>query len=163
MGRGQAERSGSAAELDGEEVSKMTSGAVVRGELGWWRMEPRRDLARLRFWGKLVIMEESRLVKRVYRERRRFDQGKSVDTKNWCYTAPLVILLTPKILFPSSSAPLPLLSTCPLSKSHNRTPKPAKPTPPNPNRRLHRQTLLHSCTIQTRHSLPHLTYAPYTP
>ena len=67
-------------------VSKMTSGAVVRGELGWWRMEARRDLARLRFWGKLVRMEESRLVKRVYRERRRrFDQGKSVDTKNWCY------------------------------------------------------------------------------
>ena len=32
-------------------VSKMTSGAVVRGELDWWRMEARRDLARLRFWG----------------------------------------------------------------------------------------------------------------
>ena len=49
-------------------VSQMTSGAVVRGELGWWRMEARRDLARLRFWGKLVGMEEERVVKKVYRE-----------------------------------------------------------------------------------------------
>jgi len=66
-------------------VSKMTSGAVARGELGWWRMEARRDLARLRFWGKLVGMEEGRIVKKVYRERRkRFEEGKWVDTKNWC-------------------------------------------------------------------------------
>ena len=33
-------------------VSKRTSNAVVRGELGWHRLEARRDFARLRFWGK---------------------------------------------------------------------------------------------------------------
>ena len=26
---------------------------AVRGELGWWRMRARRDLARLRFWGEV--------------------------------------------------------------------------------------------------------------
>ena len=30
-------------------VSKRTSNAVVRGELGWHRLEARRDLSRLRF------------------------------------------------------------------------------------------------------------------
>ena len=45
-----------------------------------------KGLGAVEVLGKLVRMEESRLVKRVYRERRRrFDQGKSVDTKNWCY------------------------------------------------------------------------------
>ena len=46
-------------------VSKRTSNAVVRGELVWHRLEARRDLARLRFWGKIVLMSEDRLVKRV--------------------------------------------------------------------------------------------------
>ena len=50
-------------------VNRKTSGAAVRGELGWWRMEARRDLARLRFWGKLVRMDRSRIVKRIYVER----------------------------------------------------------------------------------------------
>ena len=57
-------------------VSKRTSNAVVRGELGWQRLEARRDLARLRFWGKIVLMSEDRLVKRVYRVRKAaVDQG----------------------------------------------------------------------------------------
>ena len=47
-------------------VSKRTINAV-RGELGWQRLEARRDLARLRFWGKIVLMSEDRLVRRVYR------------------------------------------------------------------------------------------------
>ena len=49
---------------------KRTSNAVVRGELGWHRLEARRDLARLRFLGKIVLMSEDRLVKRVYRVRK---------------------------------------------------------------------------------------------
>ena len=51
-------------------VSSRTSHAVVRGELGWQRLEARRDLARLRFWGKIVLMSEDRLVKKVYRIRK---------------------------------------------------------------------------------------------
>ena len=31
-------------------VSKRTSNAVVRGELGWHRLEARRDLVHLGFW-----------------------------------------------------------------------------------------------------------------
>ena len=65
-------------------VSKRTSNAVVRGELGWQRLEARRDLARLRFWGKIILMSEDRLVKKVYRIRKAaVEQGS--DKKNWCW------------------------------------------------------------------------------
>ena len=71
-------------------VSKRTSNAVVRGELGWHRLEARRDLARLRFWGKIVLMSEDRLVKRVYRVRKAaVDQGG--DKKNWCYRTKVLL------------------------------------------------------------------------
>ena len=53
-------------------VSKRTSNAAVRGELGWHRLEARRDLARLRFWGKIVLMSEDRLVRAL-----------GDDKKNW--------------------------------------------------------------------------------
>ena len=39
---------------------------MVRGELGWHRLEVRRDLAAPPFLGKIVLMSEHRLVKRVY-------------------------------------------------------------------------------------------------
>jgi hypothetical protein len=64
-------------------VSRMTSAAAVRGELGWWRMEARRDLARLRFWGKLYRMDDSRIVKKVYVERRKMMYQGRGDKKNW--------------------------------------------------------------------------------
>ena len=50
----------------------------------------RRDLARLRFWGKIVLMSEDRLVKRVYRVRKAaVDQGG--DKKNWCYRTKVLL------------------------------------------------------------------------
>ena len=65
-------------------VSSRTSHAVVRGELGWQRLEARRDLARLRFWGKIVLMSEDRLVKKVYRIRKEAEDQVG-DKKNWCH------------------------------------------------------------------------------
>ncbi len=50
--------------------SKMAN-EVVMGELGWWRLKGRRDLLRLKFWGRVGEMEESRLVKQVYEESRK--------------------------------------------------------------------------------------------
>ena len=85
LGRQTVGRSREAAEQYGKEnlgVNRKTSGAAVRGELGWWRMEARRDLAQLRFWGKLVRMDRSRIVKRIYVERRRMmyeGQGRGVE------------------------------------------------------------------------------------
>ena len=56
---------------------KMTN-EVVLGELGWWEMKGRRDMLRLRFWGKIERMQNSRLVKVVYEEsRRRDEQGEN--------------------------------------------------------------------------------------
>ena len=51
--------------------SKMAN-EVVLGELGWWPLKARRDLLRLKFWGKIVSrMSSSRLVKHVYVESRK--------------------------------------------------------------------------------------------
>jgi hypothetical protein len=39
----------------------------VRGEMGWWTLEARRDQLRLGFWRRLVLMDDSRLTKQMYR------------------------------------------------------------------------------------------------
>lgn len=72
-------------------MSSRTSHAVVRGELGWYRLEARRDLARLRFWGKMVLMSEDRLVKKVYRIRKAAAEAQGKDKKNWCYYTKLLL------------------------------------------------------------------------
>lgn len=62
-------------------VSKKTSNAVVRGELGWWTMRAQRDMKMLMYWARLVRMEDSRLVKQVYVQRRNQKGKKAGD---WC-------------------------------------------------------------------------------
>ncbi|MFN9380495.1 MAG: RNA-directed DNA polymerase [Bacteroidota bacterium] len=60
---------------------KMTNEAVL-GELGWWTLKGRRDLLRLKYYGKIVRMGEDRLVKQVYVEsRKRLEEGKQ---SKWC-------------------------------------------------------------------------------
>ena len=69
--------------------SKMAN-EVVLGELGWWPLKARRDLLRLKFWGKIVAhMPSRRLVKQVYAHSRgRYETGKS---SRWCtYTHALL-------------------------------------------------------------------------
>jgi hypothetical protein len=39
---------------------------AIRGELGWWTMTARRDEIRMRFWIRLLLLNEDRLVKEVY-------------------------------------------------------------------------------------------------
>ena len=43
-----------------------TAGEVARGELGWLSLKARRELKQLIYWGKVLKMDDSRLVKRVY-------------------------------------------------------------------------------------------------
>ena len=40
---------------------------VARGELGWLSLKARREIKQLRYWGKLVKMDNSRLVKQIFR------------------------------------------------------------------------------------------------
>jgi hypothetical protein len=64
----------------------MTTREVIQGELGLHRLIARRDLARLRYWVKLVKLDNNRLVKKVYRARREeFNKGEKKDENNWCY------------------------------------------------------------------------------
>ena len=47
-------------------VRQNVNNEVVYGELGWWTLKTRRDMLRLRYWKKLLNMEETRLTKIVY-------------------------------------------------------------------------------------------------
>ena len=70
--------------------SSMMANEVVLGELGWWTLKARRDLLRLKFWGKIVSrMSSSRLVKQVYADSRaRYEAG---QISRWCkYTHALL-------------------------------------------------------------------------
>ena len=55
--------------------------AGVRGELGLWTMESRRDFIKLRYWIHLLLLADTRLVKEVYLMcKENFLKSKS---KNW--------------------------------------------------------------------------------
>ena len=43
-----------------------TAVEVARGELGWLSLKARRDIKQLKYWGRLLKMADSRLVKKVY-------------------------------------------------------------------------------------------------
>jgi hypothetical protein len=65
--------------------SSQTSIAAMRGDLGWWRLQGRRDQRRLIFWGNLIRMADDRLTKKVYLHRRQeYDQNLS-ESSNWCH------------------------------------------------------------------------------
>jgi hypothetical protein len=49
-----------------------TSVEVARGELGWLTLKARRHIKILKYWGKLVCMENHRLVKAIYLECKRY-------------------------------------------------------------------------------------------
>ena len=58
-----------------------TADDVVRGELGWWKMRGRRDMLRLRYWGKIMKMRSDRWVRKIYNmSRQRYEEGET----NWC-------------------------------------------------------------------------------
>jgi hypothetical protein len=69
-------------------VPPTTADAAVRGELGWWTLKGRRDMLRLRYWGKLTRMPSKRWTRRIYaKSRQQFEQGE----KTWCsYTHKLL-------------------------------------------------------------------------
>src|SRR3569623_279603 len=61
-------------------VSRTMAIAVVRGELWWWTMRAQRDMKMLMYWARLVRMDDTRLVKQVYRYRK--EKIKRVN--DWC-------------------------------------------------------------------------------
>ena len=55
--------------------------AVVRGELGWWSLRGRSQLALLRWWGKVIKMDHTRLCYRVYHHRK---NRIAANRNSWC-------------------------------------------------------------------------------
>jgi hypothetical protein len=67
-------------------VNKLTTREVIQGELGLTPIINRRILLRLKFWEKLINMNKSRLVYKIYKQRRiDFIKSGKKDKKNWCY------------------------------------------------------------------------------
>jgi hypothetical protein len=46
--------------------SSMTTKQVIQGDLGLWSLQGRRDFKKLMYWMKVMLMEDTRLVKQVY-------------------------------------------------------------------------------------------------
>ena len=47
-------------------MNSKTADEAIRGDMGWWTMKGRRDFARLKFWHKIVVSSNDRLLKQVY-------------------------------------------------------------------------------------------------
>jgi len=59
-----------------------TTNEAVLGELGWWRLRTRREYTKLKYWIKIILMKETRLVKKIYRlSRKEYEEN---NTQNWC-------------------------------------------------------------------------------
>ena len=48
-------------------LQRGTAREVVRGELGWCSLRARREIKLLKLWGRILKMDDSRLIKSVYR------------------------------------------------------------------------------------------------
>ena len=44
-----------------------TTNEAVLGELGWWRLRTRREFLKLKYWIKLTLMADTRLIRQVYK------------------------------------------------------------------------------------------------
>ena len=58
-----------------------TPNEAVLGELGWWRLKTRREFLKLKYWIRLSLMDEARLVRQVYLASK--DKYLTRRTTNW--------------------------------------------------------------------------------
>jgi len=61
-----------------------TTNEALLGELGWWTLRARRDFCKLKYWIKILLMDENRLVRRIYKGSKH--KYMSEGTNNWCKT-----------------------------------------------------------------------------
>jgi len=67
-----------------------TTNEAVLGELGWWRLQTRREFMKLKYWIKLSFMDDSRLVRQVYKLSREAYETKRKN--NWCREIHLLLI-----------------------------------------------------------------------
>ena len=60
-------------------LNQSTNNEVVLGEIGWWKMKARRDMLRLRYWRKIILMKRERLPRKVYE----WEIKRKANKKNW--------------------------------------------------------------------------------
>ena len=71
-------------------LKESTNNEVALGELGWWKLRARRDMLRLRYWGRLINMKQGKLPRKVYEWELRRQKGK----RSWTmYTKRLLLEL----------------------------------------------------------------------
>ena len=59
-----------------------TTNEAVLGELGWWRLQTRRDYCKLKYWIRILCMDETRLVRDVYKMSK--EKYMKEGRRNWC-------------------------------------------------------------------------------
>jgi hypothetical protein len=65
-------------------VGNEVANEVIRGDLGWWTVQGRREYQRLNYWAKVVNEEKSDIVKEVYREGRERIRTGIAKSDEWC-------------------------------------------------------------------------------
>ena len=45
-----------------------TTNEAVLGELGWWKLRTRREFCKLKYWIRVLLMNENRLVRMYIRQ-----------------------------------------------------------------------------------------------
>eukprot|EP00456_Euglypha_rotunda_P077550 TRINITY_DN7332_c0_g1_i5.p1 TRINITY_DN7332_c0_g1~~TRINITY_DN7332_c0_g1_i5.p1 ORF type:complete len:315 (+),score=-5.67 TRINITY_DN7332_c0_g1_i5:109-1053(+) len=70
--------------------SSQASVVAMRGDLGWWKLQGRRDWRRLIFWGNIIRMSDDRLTKIVYLQRRK-DYDRNPQSSNWCHVTKSIL------------------------------------------------------------------------
>ena len=64
--------------------SGKTTTEAVLGELGWWRMKTRREYMKMKYWINILLMQETRLVKKVYNHSKQ--EYLTKKKRNWVRT-----------------------------------------------------------------------------
>ena len=67
-----------------------TTNEAVLGELGWWRLKTRREYGKLKYWIRLLMMDNTRLVKNVYQTSK--EQFVKYNKNNWCSEIYLLVI-----------------------------------------------------------------------
>ena len=62
--------------------SGKTTNEAVLGELGWWKLRTRREYCKLKYWIRILLMNNTRLVKKVYNKSK--EKYIRTGTNNWC-------------------------------------------------------------------------------
>jgi hypothetical protein len=70
--------------------SDKTTNEAVIGELGWWTMRTRRNFIKLKYWLRIVLMDDDKLLKKIYQDSKKEYLNKWKN--NWTATIHKILI-----------------------------------------------------------------------